>query len=123
MYKFDNKVYGEDLYNGSTAGVVKATGNMGGLVVRIFAKADASTVATTDFTIKSGTDGTNFGTTIVVVNAASATPVKAGQKLAEVLLPWDVETYVTAAAAAGSGAGTGATASTNLRVTLGYLPR
>ena len=123
MYKEYVKVYAEDLLNGSTAGVVKAQGNMGGLVVRIFAKEDAASVATTDVTVKSGSDGTTFATTVATINAASATPVKAGDLLAEVILPWDVEKYVTAAAEAGSGAATGASASTNIRVTLGYLPR
>ena len=123
MYKHNLKVYGEDLLNGSTAGVVKAQGNMGGLVVRVFAKADAQSVGSTDVTIKSGTDGTNFGTTITVLNVASATAVEKDDLLAEAILPWDVEKYVTAAAAAGSDAGTGATASTNIVVTLGYLPR
>ena len=123
MYKFDLKVYGEDLLKGSTAGVVKAQGNMGGLVVNVFAIEAANDVDSTDITIKSGEDGTNFNTTIAVVNVASASAVEAGQKLASVMLPWDVEHYVTAAAAAGSDAGTGATADTNIRVTLGYLPR
>ena len=123
MYKHNLKVYGEDLLNGSTAGVVKAQGNMGGLVVRVFAKADAQTVGSTDVTIKSGDDGENFGTTITVLNVASATAVEKDDLLAEAILPWDVEKYVTAAAAAGDDAGTGATADTNIVVTLGYLPR
>lgn len=123
MYKHDLKVYDEDLLNADTAGVVKAQGNMGGLVVRIFAIEAAQSVGSTDITIKSGEDGTTFGTTIATVNVASASAVEAGQKLAEVMLPYDVERYVTASAAAGSGAGTGATADDNIRVTLGYLPR
>ena len=123
MYKHNLKVYGEDLLNGSTAGVVKAQGNMGGLVVRVFAKADAQTVGSTDVTIKSGDDGENFGTTITVLNVASATAVEKDDLLAEAIFPWDVEKYVTAAAAAGSDASSGATASTNIVVTLGYLPR
>lgn len=123
MYDFDLKVYGEDLLNAGTAGVVKAQGNMGGLVVRIFAIEAAQGIGSTDVTIKSGEDGTNFGTTVAVVEAYSASPVEAGQKLAEVMLPYDVERYVTASADAGSGAGTGAIADDNIRVTLGYLPR
>jgi hypothetical protein len=123
MYKHNLKVYGEDLLNGSTAGVVKAQGNMGGLVVRVFAKADAQSVGSTDVTIKSGDDGSVFGTTITVLNVASATAVEKDDLLAEAILPWDVEKYVTATAAAGSDAGSGATASTNIVVTLGYLPR
>lgn len=123
MYKHDLKVYDEDLLNADTAGVVKAQGNMGGLVVRIFAIEAAQSVGSTDVTIKSGEDGTNFNTTIATVNVASASPVEAGQKLAEVMLPYDVERYVTASAAAGADAGTGATADDNIRVTLGYLPR
>ena len=99
MYKHNLKVYGEDLLNGSTAGVVKAQGNMGGLVVRVFAKADADNVGSTDVTIKSGEDGTNFATTLTVLNVASATAVEKDDLLAEAILPWDVEKYVTAAAA------------------------
>ena len=66
---------------------------------------------------------TNDKTTVATINVASASAVKAGQKLAEVSLPFDVKTFVTASAAAGSNAGSGATASTNLIVTLGYIPR
>ena len=102
MYKHNLKVYGEDLYNGSTAGVVKAQGNMGGLVVRVLAKAAADSVTSTDVTIKSGTDGSVFGTTLAVVNVASASAVEKDDLLAEFTLPYDVEKYVTAAVAAGA---------------------
>lgn len=120
MYKHNLKVYGEDLLNGSTSGVVKAQGNMGGLVVRVFAKADATKVDSTDVTIKSGNDGETFNTTLTVLNVKSSTAVEKDDLLAEAILPWDVEKYVTATAAAGSD---GETADTNIVVTLGYLPR
>jgi len=123
MYKHDLSVYGEDLLNGSTAGILRAGGTNLGLVVRVFAKADGDSVGSTDITIKDGTSTAAVTNTVAVVNVASASAVKAGQKLAEVTLPFDVKTFVTASAAAGSDAGTGATASTNLIVTLGYIPR
>jgi len=123
MYNHDLSVYGEDLLNGSTAAILRAGGTNLGLVVRVFAKEDASTVATTDITIKTGASAAAVSTTVATVNVASATPVKAGQKLAEVSLPFDVKTFVTASAAAGSDAASGASASTNIIVTLGYIPR
>lgn len=114
MYKHDLKVYNEDLLNAGKAGIVKAQGNMGGLVVRIFAIEAAAEISSTNVTIKSGDDGKTFGTTIATVNVSSSSPVEAGQKLAEVTLPYDVERYVTASADSGDN---------NIRVTLGYLPR
>lgn len=123
MYKHDLSVYGEDLLNGSTAGIIRAGGTNLGLVVRVFAKEDGQSVGSTDITIKDGASAAAVSNAVAVVNVASASPVKAGQKLAEVSLPFDVKTFVTASAAAGSDAGTGATASTNLIVTLGYIPR
>lgn len=123
MYKHDLSVYGEDLLNGSTAGIIRAGGTNLGLVVRVFAKEDGQSVGSTDITIKDGASAAAVTNSVAVVNVASASPVKAGQKLAEVTLPFDVKTFVTASAAAGSDAGTGATASTNLIVTLGYIPR
>lgn len=123
MYKHDLSVYGEDLLNGSTAGIIRAGGTNLGLVVRVFAKEDGQSVGSTDITIKDGNSAAAVTNTVAVVNVASESAVKAGQKLAEVSLPFDVKTFVTASAAAGSDAGTGATASTNLIVTLGYIPR
>lgn len=123
MYKHDLSVYGEDLLNGSTAGILRAGGTNLGLVVRVFAKEDGQSVGSTDITIKDGTSAAAVTNTVATINVASASAVKAGQKLAEVSLPFDVKTFVTASAAAGSDAATGATASTNLIVTLGYIPR
>ena len=114
------KVYGEDLYNAGTAGVIKAQGNMGGLVVRVFAIKDAASFAKTVVTVKQGDDAESVTNDCVSFTTDAATNVKAGQLIGEVILPWNVERYVTASLA-GTDGKSGET--TNARVTLGYLPR
>lgn len=110
------KVYDEDLNNAGTAGIVKAQGNMGGLVVRAVAIADKASVAASTFTVKGGEESNAVTTTIGTLSvASSSSAVKEGAVLAEMLLPWNVARYVTATA--------GSNADTNIRVTLGYLPR
>lgn len=110
------KVYGEDLYNGGTSGVVKAQGNMGGLVVRLFAINDATTFKATTVTVKQGDDANSVTDDCVSFTTETASNVKAGQLIGEVMLSWDVARYVTASL-------DDAGESTNARVTLGYLPR
>lgn len=114
MYKHVLTVYGEDLNNANTPAVVKAQGNMGGLVVRAIAIADASSVESTTITVKAGETKETATEEIGEFTVASASAVKAGDVIGELTLPWDVAKYVTA---------TYSTSNTNLRTTLGYLPR
>lgn len=115
MYGEVLKVYGEDLNLANTPKTVKAQGNMGGLVVRLVPIADAASFNATTVTVKAGDDATSLEE-IGTFSSTVASDVKAGQVIAEFMLPWDVARYVSAELD-----GSGET--TNARVTLGYLPR
>lgn len=114
MYEHVLKVYDEDLYNDSKSGVVKAQGNMGGLVVRLVANKDTASFASTTVTVKQGDEADKVTEDCVTITGAQKSNVKAGELIAEVMLPWNVKRYVTATV-------DGAT--DDARVTLGYLPR
>lgn len=116
MYGEVLKVYGEDLNLANEAKVVKAQGNMGGLVVRLVPIADASTFKATTVTVKAGDDASSLSEIGEFSCELISSEVKAGQVIAEFMLPWDVARYVSAELD-----GSGET--TNARVTLGYLPR
>lgn len=110
------KVWGENLNLANTPKVVKAQGNMGGLVVRLVAIEDAESFNATTVTVKQGEDATAVETACGEFTSVQKADVKAGECVAEMILPWDVARYVTAELD-----GEGET--TNARVTLGYLPR
>lgn len=116
MAEYCLKVWGEDLNLANTPKIVKAQGNMGGLVVRLVAIADAETFKATTVTVKQGESASDVTTACGEFTSTQATGVKAGDCVAEMILPWDVARYVTAELD-----GAGETA--NARVTLGYLPR
>lgn len=116
------QVYGEDLYNAGNSGVVKAQGNMGGLVVRLFAINDATSFKATTVTVKQGDDSSSVTSDCVSFTTQAVSNVKAGQLIGEVMLPWDVSRYVTATVS-GTGEGGAGGETANACVTLGYLPR
>ena len=91
------KVYGEDLYNGGTSEEVIGGGTMQALVVNIFATKTKSYSAAT-----------------VTVKAADAKggSYNEGDLLASLSLPFDVKNWLKAEST-----------DTDVRVTLGYLPR
>lgn len=116
MAEYCLKVWGEDLNLANEPKVVKAQGNMGGLVVRLVAIADAELFKATTVTVKQGESSSEVATACGEFTSVQATDVKAGDCVAEMILPWDVARYVTAELG-----DEGET--TNARVTLGYLPR
>lgn len=116
MYGNCLKVWGEDLNLANVAKIIKAQGNMGGLVVRLVAIADANTFKATTVTVTQGEEATAVTTACGSFTSVEKTGVVAGECVAEMILPWDVARYVTATL-------DGAGETTNARVTLGYLPR
>lgn len=116
MYGEVLTVYGEDLNYANEPKVVKAQGNMGGLVVRLLPVADATSFKATTVTVKAGDDATDLEEIGAFSCEQVSTEVKANQVIAELTLPWDVAKYVSAELD-----GSGET--TNAYVTLGYLPR
>ncbi len=116
MYKHVLTVYGEDLNLANEAQIVKAQGNMGGLVVRVIALEDIATSKATTVTIKSGETKDAVTDEIGTITIEASQTYKKNDVIGELMLPWDVDKYVTA-----TYDGSGET--TTLRTTLGYIPR
>ena len=114
MYKKTLKVFGEDLYNAGTAGVVNVGGSMGALAINLVAIADASSFAATTVVVKQGDDASDVDEVCCSFSSVEKTNVKAGEVIATCTLPADVKTFVTA---------TSSGETTNARVTVAYLPR
>lgn len=108
------KVYGEDLYNAGSSGVVNAGGTMGALSIDLVAIADADSFAETTVTVKQGSDVANVTKECCSFKSESKENVKAGEVIASFSAPFNAETFLTATVSGET---------TNARVTLGYLPR
>lgn len=107
------KVYGEDLYNAGTSGVVNAGSTNGALVINLVAIADDASFAETTVTVKQGATADNVTKDCGSFVAEAKSNVKAGEVIAS-FTPSNVETFLTATVSGET---------TNARVTLGYLPR
>lgn len=107
------KVYGEDLYNAGTSGVVNAGSTNGALVINVVAIADAPSFAETTVTVKQGATADNVTSNCGSFVAEAKENVKAGEVIAS-FSPSNVDAFLTASVSGET---------TNARVTLGYLPR
>lgn len=107
------KVYGEDLYNAGTSGVVNAGSTNGALVINLVAIADDASFAETTVTVKQGATADNVTEECASFVAEAKSNVKAGDVIAS-FIPSNAKTYLTATVSGET---------TNARVTLGYLPR
>lgn len=116
MYNHKLKVYGEDLYNAGTSGVVFVGGTMAALKVIVVANADAVSFKASTVTIKHGDTKDAVSTELGEITIAVASNVKEGDVLGSYMLPDDVKDYVTASMDESG-------ESTYARVTLEYLPR
>lgn len=114
MYKKSLAVYGEDLYNAGTSGVVNVGGTMGAIAINLVAVADDASFASTTVTIKQGDDQADVSEACGTFTSAEKANVKAGEVIATFTLPADVKTFVTATVSGET---------TNARVTAAYLPR
>lgn len=114
MYKKSLAVYGEDLYNAGTSGVVNVGGTMGAIAINLVAVADDASFAATTVVVKQGDDASDVDEVCCSFSSVEKTNVKAGEVIATCTLPADVKTFVTATVS-------GETA--NARVTAAYLPR
>lgn len=104
------KVYGEDLYNGGTSEEVIGGGTMQALVVNIFATKTKSYSAAT-VTVKAA-DAKGGSYEDVVTSKEISGSYNEGDLLASLSLPFDVKNWLKAEST-----------DTDVRVTLGYLPR
>lgn len=114
MYKQTLKVFGEDLYNAGTAGVVNVGGSMGALAINLVAIADDASFAATTVTVKQGDEASSVTEACGEFASVEKANVKAGEVIATYTLPADVKTFVTASVSGET---------TNARVTVAYLPR
>lgn len=127
MYKQKLKVHNEDLYDGKESKMVKVNGNMGGLKVSAYIINDAETLEDSSIEVygyaynRESDNDFSWGQSFPV--GVATTPVKAGQYIGGLMIPdfhtdEDSETtsvdFVNARVDGDS---------TNIRVTLEYLPR